>query len=109
MIVFEFFFWHILVISILAISFNNMNLLCRRTGGPIRRAKGGWTPEEVSSLFQQFSCITSWKPLGIWIPGVDSHKLSRSGLDVLSENRKAVNRCRFIEHLVFTFDASSIK
>lgn len=50
MIVFKF-FMHILVISVLAISFNKMNLLCRRKGGPIRRAKGGWTPEEVSSLF----------------------------------------------------------
>lgn len=50
MIVYKFFL-HILVINVLAISFNKMNLLCRRKGGPIRRAKGGWTPEEVSSLF----------------------------------------------------------
>lgn len=23
---------------------------CRRTSGPIRRAKGGWTPEEVNRI-----------------------------------------------------------
>lgn len=32
---------------------------CRRTSGPMRRAKGGWTPEEVcGSLVSQFS--TKW-------------------------------------------------
>lgn len=38
--------------------------------------------------------------MGIWIHCVDSHKLSRSRLDVLSENWKVMQRCWFMEHLV---------
>jgi len=30
---------------------NVLMLICRRTSGPMRRAKGGWTPEEVSGCF----------------------------------------------------------
>lgn len=29
--------------------------ICRRTTGPIRRAKGGWTPEEVSAFLDLFN------------------------------------------------------
>lgn len=33
------------VLCVLSCSF------CRRTTGPIRRAKGGWTPEEVCNFY----------------------------------------------------------
>lgn len=35
------------------------NFVSRRTTGPIRRAKGGWTQEEVSNLFISFELLPS--------------------------------------------------
>ena len=66
--------------------------ICRRTTGPIRRAKGGWTPEEVSAFLDLFNsyarrccCLLAYWRLGfgVWSKSVVESLLNLDQHDAL--------------------------
>ncbi|AEC06269.1 Homeodomain-like superfamily protein [Arabidopsis thaliana] len=49
---------------------NVLMLICRRTSGPMRRAKGGWTPEEDETLRRAVEKYKGkrWKKIAEFFP-----------------------------------------
>ena len=65
--------------------------ICRRTTGPIRRAKGGWTPEEVCAFLTYLIpmredflvCLLAYLKVGVWSKSVVESLLNLDQYDAL--------------------------